>query len=344
MQIFPSINYGYSTYDPHKEIPNVEGKVILVTGANSGIGYQTAEVLASKGARRQVYLGARDETRGKAAVQRIQDSISGLSSGGSVVWLPLDLSTPQLTKAGADAFLRSEKRLDVLIHNASSQEIVGYSTVSEGGLTINKTMSTNYLGPFILTQELMPVLKRTAEEPNSDVRIVFVTSMIHLHVSGKPDFRNLEGWNARKGDGVGESLGRYGISKLAIILFTRELQSRLDADNIPITCITLHPGMVNTDGQKTAIKSGILSYLVPLITVVFGLAPLQGSYTTLFAATSQKIKAEPTKYKGSFLLPYNRVTETSAFGKDKQLAEDLWACSEEVAEICLRGYQSRPSQ
>ncbi|KAG8938272.1 hypothetical protein FRC04_009187 [Tulasnella sp. 424] len=337
MQIFPNINYGYSAYDPAKEVPNLQGKVVLVTGANSGIGYTTAEVLVSKGAK--VYLGARDETRGKAAVQSIRDSTSSLSSVGSVIWLPLDLSTPQATKAGAEAFLRLENRLDILIHNAGMQ-VKGYSTVSEGGLTISKIMSTNHLGSFVLTEELMPVLKRTAEEPNSDVRIVVVSSKTHLWVSEKPDFRNLEGWNARNGDGVADSGLRYAVTKLANVLFTRELQSRLDAENIPITCISLHPGIVSTEGPRNAIKSGIFAYLIKLILATFGLTPLQGSYTTLFAATSEKIKAEPTKYKGSYLQPFNRLADISAYAKDGQLAKDLWACSEEVAEICLKGYRS----
>ncbi|KAG8905491.1 hypothetical protein FRC01_008325 [Tulasnella sp. 417] len=333
MQIFPSINYGYSTYDPDRDIPDLQNKVILVTGANSGIGFEAAAVLASKGAK--VYLGARDESRGKAAAQTIRDSISNLPSAGSVYWLPLDLSTPQATKAGADAFLRLESRLDVLIHNAGMQ-VEGYSTVSEGGLTFSKIMSTNHLGPFVLTQELMSVLTRTAKEPNSDVRIVVVSSQAHLRVSERPDFRNLEGWNVPKSDSVFDGLTRYGISKLANVLFTRELQSRLDVEKVPITCISLHPGLVSTEGPTKNHKTGIYAYLVRLALAVFGLTPLQGAYTTLFAATSPKIEAESAKYKGSYLQPFTRLAEANAYSKDKQLAEDLWACSEEVAEICLK--------
>ncbi|KAG8962978.1 hypothetical protein FRC05_004963 [Tulasnella sp. 425] len=273
MQIFPNINYGYSAYDPAKEVPNLQGKVVLVTGANSGIGYTTAEVLVSKGAK---------------ASEGILDCVG--------------------------------RRLD------DQQDYV--DEVSEIHCS------------FVLTEELMPVLKRTAEEPNSDVRIVVVSSKTHLWVSEKPDFRNLEGWNARNGDGVADSGLRYAVTKLANVLFTRELQSRLDAENIPITCISLHPGIVSTEGPRNAIKSGIFAYLIKLILATFGLTPLQGSYTTLFAATSEKIKAEPTKYKGSYLQPFNRLADISAYAKDGQLAKDLWACSEEVAEICLKGYRS----
>ncbi|KAG8905492.1 hypothetical protein FRC01_008326, partial [Tulasnella sp. 417] len=288
-----------------------------------------------------VYLGARDESRGKAAAQTIRDSISNLPWAGSVHWLPLDLSTPQSSKAGADAFLSLENRLDVLIHNAGMQ-VKGYSTVSEGGLTFSKIMSTNHLGSFVLTQELMPILKRTAKEPNSDVRIVVVSSKMHLRVPEKPDFRNLEGWNVRKGEGVVDSGVRYATTKLANVLFTRELQSRLDSEKVPVTCISVHPGIVSTEGPKNAVKTGILAFFIKLILASFGLTPLQGAYTTLFAATSSKIKAEPEKYKGSYVQPFNRLAEVGAYAKDKQLAEDLWACSEEVAEICLKENGSRP--
>ncbi|KAG8927034.1 hypothetical protein FRC00_002361 [Tulasnella sp. 408] len=149
----------------------------------------------------------------------------------------------------------------------------------------------------------------------------------------------------KKGDGVVESGTRYAITKLANVLFTRELQSRLDAENVPITCISLHPGLVNTDGPMNALRTintGLLAYIFNLFLAAFGLTPLQGAYTTLFAATSPKIKAEPAKYKGSYLNPFNRLAEVSVYAKDPKLAEDLWACSEEVAEICLKEAEPRP--
>ncbi|KIO24265.1 hypothetical protein M407DRAFT_213054 [Tulasnella calospora MUT 4182] len=332
MPIFPNIHHGRSTYNPDSDIPDLQGKVILVTGANAGIGFKAAEVLTSKGAK--VYLGARDESRGKAAVQTIRDSISNLPSAGSVHWLPLDLSTPQATKAGAEAFLRLESRLDQDYVNQVSGIPRTQVTVSD--------MCESHLGIFVLTQELMPVLKQTADEPNSDVRIIVVSSAAHLQVPEKPEFRSLEGWNSRKGDGLVESGTRYAITKLANVLFTRELQSRLDAESVPITCISLHPGLVNTEGPRNAIKTGIFAYFIKLLLAAFALTPLQGAYTTLFAATSPKIKAEPAKYRGSYLNPFDRLGEISAYAKDKQLAQDLWACSEEVAEICLKEAEPRP--
>ncbi|KAG9006826.1 hypothetical protein FRB90_009713, partial [Tulasnella sp. 427] len=138
MQIFPSLSTGYSHYDPVTEIPDLKGKVALVTGANSGIGYETVKWLAAKGAK--VYLGARDESRGRSAVDKINQHLAGVSSAGSVRWLPLDVETPRRAKAGAQAFLAQESRLDILVHNAGVN-LLGYHTVSEGGLTFNKIMA-----------------------------------------------------------------------------------------------------------------------------------------------------------------------------------------------------------
>ncbi|KIO24264.1 hypothetical protein M407DRAFT_26282 [Tulasnella calospora MUT 4182] len=333
MQIFPDFSRGYSQYDPLKEIPNLKGKVAIVTGANSGIGYETAKWLAAKGAK--VYLGARDEDRGKSAVERITESIAGHPSVGSVHWLELDVETPRRAKAGAQKFLAQESRLDILINNAGVN-LLNYSTASEGGLTFNKVMSINHLGAFVLTQELLPVLTRTAIEPGSDVRVIVVSSWMSKDVSTKFDFRTLEGWNALNGDGFSAAGKRYVASKLANVLFVKELQSRLDAEGLPITCLAINPGLVDSGAQKKSFPTGIISVLIVWITKTLGLTSEQGSFASLFAATAPEIKALPEKWKGAYMEPYNRWTEASVYGNDKQLAKDLWACSEEVTEACLR--------
>ncbi|KAG9046988.1 hypothetical protein FS837_003278 [Tulasnella sp. UAMH 9824] len=333
MQILPDFSRGYSQYDPLKEVPDLKGKVAIVTGGNSGIGYETVKWLAAKGAK--VYLGARDESRGKSAVERIMDSIAGYPSVGSVHWLELDVETPRRAKAGAQRFLAQESRLDILINNAGVN-LPGYFTVSEGGLTINKMMTINHLGGFVLTQELLPVLKRTAIEPGSDVRVIVVSSWTHRDVSTKPDYRTLEGWNAINEEGLIAQNKRYSVSKLANVLFVKELQSRLDAEKIPMTCLAINPGLVDSGAQKKSFQTGIISILIIWISWAFGLTSEQGSFASLFAATAPEIKALPEKWKGAYMEPYNRWTETSAYGNDKQLAKDLWACSEEVTEACLR--------
>ncbi|KAG8938186.1 hypothetical protein FRC04_009312 [Tulasnella sp. 424] len=310
MQIFPDLSRGYSQYDPSTEIPDLKGKVVLVTRANSGLGYETVKWLAMKGAK--VYLGARDESRGKSAAERIGQSIEGQFSAGSVHWLELDVETPRRAKAGAQRFLAKETRLDILIHNAGVN-LLGYHTASEGGLTFNKVMSINHLGPFVLTQELLPILKRTAAEPHSDVRVIVVSSRMHKDVSVKPDFRTLEGWNAINGAGFIDSGKRYMVSKLANVLFVKELQSRIDAEKVPITCLAINPGFVDTGAQKNSVPAGIIAVLITWFAKYFGLTSEQGSFASLFAATSPEIKALPEKWKGAYMEPYNRWTEVSVF-------------------------------
>lgn len=125
------------------------------------------------------------------------------------------------------------------------------------------------------------------------------------------------------------------VSKLANLLFTKELQSRLDEENNPITCLAVNPGLVDSGAPQKAMP-GIAAVIMAWFVRTFGLTSEQGSFTSLFAATSPEIKAQPEKWKGAYVEPFNRWTEVGGYGNDKQLAKDLWACSEEVMEACLR--------
>ncbi|KAG8902443.1 hypothetical protein FRC00_007979, partial [Tulasnella sp. 408] len=143
MQILPDFSRGYSQYDPLKEVPDLKDKVAIVTGGNSGIGYETVKWLAAKGAKveRGRDLRARDESRGKSAVERITESIAGYPSVGSVHWLELDVETPRRAKAGAQRFLAQESRLDILINNAGVdvspkpdyRTLEGWNAINEEG-------------------------------------------------------------------------------------------------------------------------------------------------------------------------------------------------------------------
>lgn len=125
------------------------------------------------------------------------------------------------------------------------------------------------------------------------------------------------------------------MSKLANILFIKHLQARFTAEGIPITCLAIHPGTVKTDLHKVfASHYGLLGSLLSYIVSWIGLSPEKGGYTTLFTATSPLVKQSPEIYKGSYIIPFNRVREPSLLSEG--LAGDLWACSEEVMEICLR--------
>lgn len=129
------------------------------------------------------------------------------------------------------------------------------------------------------------------------------------------------------------------MSKLANILFARELQVRFDAQNIPIIATSIHPGFVRTEGNARTARDGpaLIGSMFAWLLNYFALSPTQGSYTTLFAGTSPKIKADAERFKGAYIVPFGRVEKGGSMSRDVAgLGKDLWKCSEELMEICLR--------
>ncbi|TFY76492.1 hypothetical protein EWM64_g7520 [Hericium alpestre] len=158
------------SYDPRRDIPDLTGKVILVTGANAGIGLQTSEQLAIHGAK--VYLACRTESKAKAAIAGIEDRTPSLKGQGRLMWLPLDLSSMRSSKKAAEEFLSKEKRLDILINNAG--RLADDYVLSPEGVELS--VAVNHLGHFVLTTALLPLLKETARRPDADVRIIVVNT------------------------------------------------------------------------------------------------------------------------------------------------------------------------
>ena len=124
------------------------------------------------------------------------------------------------------------------------------------------------------------------------------------------------------------------MSKLANILWIKELQSRFEASQTPITCVAIHPGLVRTEGLvRLSTEKGIIGFILVWLSGIFGLSPERGGYTTVYAATTENKDG----LRGKYVIPFNRVSEPSPLAKDQAgLGKDLWRCSEELAEICLR--------
>ncbi|KAI5474780.1 NAD-P-binding protein [Pseudohyphozyma bogoriensis] len=315
---------------PQFDIPDLTGKLVLVTGANTGIGYQTAQQLALHGAK--VYVGARTVEKATMAIQRMEEESPELSGKGRLRAFKVDLSTVCGTKEDAGEFLRVEERLDVLINNAG----MGNAPLEIGGEGVAKEFSVNlptspthnsHLGPFVLTQTLLPLLIKTSALPGSDVRVITVASKAHEFLNTDPKFESIDDFNARCAPTVeaGETFmgrqRRYGLGKLANILFARQLQTRLLASPIPgassILSISLHPGAVGTDTAWN-----LMSFIGPLRYLLF-VSPLRGAATSLFAATAVEVRKEEEKYRGKYLVPYGTVKEPSVYGRSEELAERL---------------------
>jgi NAD(P)-dependent dehydrogenase (short-subunit alcohol dehydrogenase family) len=232
-----------------KDIPSLEGKVYIVTGGNSGIGFEAVQVLASHGA--EVIMASRDLTKANQAIEKIKSK----HSQARVVALALDLNTFVSIRSFAKKFLSQFSRLDGLLNNAGI--MLGPLTMTKDG--IESQLGTNHIGHFLLTQLLWPVLKKTPE-----ARVVNVSSIAHRQ--GSFDFTNM---NYERPKSYAP-MKAYGRSKLANLLFTYALARRTQDTGLKI--LAAHPGVS---------KTNLFARHVPnkkLYNFLFNLIPLQSAY------------------------------------------------------------------
>ncbi|KAG8997606.1 hypothetical protein FRB93_014064 [Tulasnella sp. JGI-2019a] len=319
---------------PALDIPYLKGKVVLVTGGNTGIGYETVAQLVKHGAK--VYMGARSESRATGAMARLKaDGYLDSPDAGEVIWLEVDLSTPAQAKRAAQEFMRREMRLDILINNAGIGHLTpnAFELVANSKIAVGTLMATNHLGPFTFTKTLLPLLSKTAAELGSDVRVVTVSSRAHSH-SANMDWKDLHSWNFKSG-GFFANLGAYGTTKLANLLFAKQLQLVFDQNNINALSIAINPGGINTESIQNLMPhyswTGYLMYHLFKLTGQL-LTPTQGAYTTLFAATSLVVAANRRKFAGAYLMPFGVLAEPSEVAKDPVAAQDLWETSEKIVD------------
>ena len=278
---------------------DIAGKVILVTGANSGLGEATASQLAKMGAK--VTITARDLEAGRAAVERICRN----SKAESVELMELDLASFASIRTMAASFLDTHDRLDVLVNNAGV--VRSDRTVTEDGF--ETTFGVNHLGPFLLTSLLQDLLVRSAPS-----RIVNVASEAHRSASDGLDFEDLQGelgyraWPA------------YCQSKLANVYFTIILAEKLAGTGVTVNAV--NPGVVATRfGQDGDLKGWF--GLVIKIARPFLSTPTEGAMSIVFLASSPEV-ADVT---GAYFNRVKRVAPSRA-ANDHDAAERLWQISE----------------
>jgi NAD(P)-dependent dehydrogenase (short-subunit alcohol dehydrogenase family) len=289
-----------------KDMPEQSGKVAIVTGANSGIGYEEARALAAKGA--QVVMACRNQEKGAAAFQQICEE----HPDAMVDLMQLDLADLTSVRQFADRFTSRYDRLNILINNAGVMAVPELRRTADG---FEMQFGTNHLGHFALTGLLLDTLMRT---PNA--RVVTVSS--NAHRMGRMKFDNL---NAER------SYSRwlaYGESKVANLLFTYELQRRLEAAGADVIAVAAHPGWTATNLQGNA---RLIRFFNPL----FGMQPEQGALPTLYAATAPDVKG------GSYYGPdgrnerrgYPTRLESNRLSHDQAVAKRLWEVSENLTGI-----------
>ncbi|MBI1278396.1 MAG: SDR family NAD(P)-dependent oxidoreductase [Anaerolineaceae bacterium] len=298
-----------------ESMPDLTGKTAIVTGANSGLGYETALALAAKGAR--VIVASRDASKGQVAVKQIEAT----RPKGSVIFMPLDLADLTAIRQFATQFAGQFKSLDLLINNAGVMHLP-YRTTADG---FEMQFGTNHLGHFALTGLLLPVLLRT-----SKARVVTVSS--GLHRSGHINFDDL---NAKSNY---SEFRAYSQSKLANLLFTYELQRQFEAHQSDVIAVAAHPGYSATNLQFGAARmygSVLRERVMQVANSLFAQSAAMGALPTLFAAVS------PTVHGGDYIGPkgfqemrgYPAVVKSNAESYDVNVARRLWLVSEQLTGV-----------
>ncbi len=277
----------------------MRGKTVLVTGANTGIGLETAADLARRGAK--VVITSRDEAKGAAAIQEIHHR----QPGADVTVMTLDLAKLDDVRRFANAFDERYPNLHVLVNNAGLMQSER-SVTADGFET---TFQVNHLGPFLLTSLLVDKIKASAP-----ARIVNVASTAHR--GGRLDFDDLQSEHSYRGMRV------YGTSKLCNILFTKELARRLEGTGV--TANSLHPGTVRTGFARDGDSKGFIAIGVTIGSVFFK-SPAQGARTSIHLATSPTVEGTTGGYYAK-----SKPAKSSSAARDDAAARRLWDESEKL--------------
>ena len=290
------------------DIPDQTGRTALITGANTGLGYETAAALAAKGAR--VVLAVRNVDKGRDAAHRIEQA----TPGADVSVQELDLGSLESVRAAAEELKSKHDSIDLLINNAGVMYPPKETT--EDGFELQ--FGTNHLGHFAFTGLLLDRLL-----PVAGSRVVTVSSIGH-RINAAIHFDDLQ-WERSY-----SRVGAYGQSKLANLLFTYELQRRLTG--LRTTALAAHPGGSDTELMRHLPR--VMQVAVPLLRPLFQDAAA-GALPTLRAAT------DPAALGGQYYGPdglggargYPKVVPSSDQSHDTDLARRLWAVSEELTGV-----------
>jgi NAD(P)-dependent dehydrogenase (short-subunit alcohol dehydrogenase family) len=267
--------------------------VVIVTGANTGIGRATARALAREGA--QVFLACRSEEK----TQPVLEEIRRASSQAQVEYLPLDLGDFDSIRRCAEAFLRRDLPLHVLINNAG---LAGRRGLTRSGF--EPAFGVTHVGHFLLTKLLLDRLKASAP-----ARIVTVSSRAHYRAKGI-DFDAV-----RRPAASAAGVPEYGVAKLANVLFSAELARQLAGTGV--TTYSLHPGVVATDVWRT------VPWPFRSLIKLFMLSVEEGARTTLYCASSPDCATETGLYYDKC-----KAQEPGTAAQDRALAKALWDYSE----------------
>lgn len=278
----------------------LDGKVVIITGCNTGIGKECALDIAARGAR--VYMACRDQEKCEQARREIVNR----TGNTNVFNRKLDLSSLQSVRDFAAEFLKEEKRLDILINNAGIMSVP--RQINQDGHELH--FAVNHLGHFLLTNLLLDLLKKTGPS-----RIVVVSSLAHIFGSFDKNDMNLEKSYKR--------FSAYGRSKLANILFTRKLAKMLAGTKVTVNC--LHPGSVQSELTR---YDPLLKFFSSIFRKLLLRSTKGGAQTILYLALDPDIEGVTGGY-------YDRMQLVSLLSKarDDEMADWLWQESEKMVGL-----------
>jgi len=283
----------------------MKDKIVLITGANSGIGKETTRALAKKGA--TIIMACRNLEKAEPVGEIIQIE----SKNPNIEVMKLDLASLNSVRNFTQEFKTRYQQLNVLINNAGVFCMKREET-AEG---FELTMGVNHLGHFLLTHELLPILEKTPE-----ARIINLSS--DAHFSAGLDLDDLH-FKRRKYSGF----KAYGASRLATVFFTQELAERLKEKDITVN--SLHPGHVDTNmwnlwGTERKWYQSIINGMIKL----FLISAEEGAQTSIYLASSNEVKGITGKY-----FARKKIKAASEKCSDIKLQKELWQLSEQLTEI-----------
>jgi len=296
-----------------ENIPDLQGKTIIMTGGNSGLGYESVKAFALKGA--TVILACRNLAKGEKA----KNEILKANPSGEIQVMQLDLANLTSVEAFAEKFASEHKQLDVLLNNAGIMATPNIKT-DDG---FEAQLGTNHLGHFALTGHLLPMLKGTPQS-----REVNVSSLTHK--GGKMDFNDLMFEKCRKF----KPMRAYGQSKLANLLFTYELQRFFEANNIDCIAVAAHPGGSNT---RLANHFETNKFMEAVSKIARGaMQPAaKGALPQIRASVDANVKGGD--YFGPCgigeLFGYPVLVKSNAASHNEENARKLWAVSEKLTGV-----------
>ena len=298
-KIYKNKNTNWTTSD----IPNLEGKTVFITGANSGLGFYTAKALAEKNA--HVVLACRTLEKANKAISQLKS----LNTQGKFSPLELDLADLNNVREIESKFSNDFENLDLLINNAGIMHPP--KTLSAQGFEIQ--FAVNHLAHMLLTLKLLPLI-----EKNEKSRIVTVTS--------GAQFFGKVGWNNLKAESYYNKWESYANSKLANVMFALELNEKLEQKNI--LSLAAHPGIAKTNlfsAQKPK-PSPLETFSLKLFSPIFQSAEM-GALPQLFAASSPEAKGGEHYGPQFNFRGYPKLSPTSPFAQNKKERKNLWEMS-----------------